>query len=224
MKAYYLLVLAIIAIWPAEAGTISFAGNLRDDANVISCGTACTLGASNTDADYAQWAAVVDSFTVSTASDMQAVTFGYGGGVNGAGTAIAQGGFEPYLSLFDSSGDFLASTLLGTTCPPGANTNTNSGQCFDVSLDGGTLAPGSYQVAISAFENMSFAENLGSGTLADGFTGLGNLASGEDLHYAFDVVLSPATAVPEPSAGWLMGGVLLAAAGRRRIKMAGANS
>jgi len=224
MKAYYLLVFAIIPICPAQAGTISFAGDLRDDANVISCGSSCTLGASNTDADYAQWAAVVDSFTVTTASNMQAITFSYGGGVNGAGTTISQGGFEPYLSLFDSSGDFLASTFFGTTCPPHANINTDSEECFDVSLDGGTLTPGSYQIAITAFENMSLAENLGSGTLADGFTGLGNLADGEGLHYAFDVGLSPAKAVPEPSAGWLMGWALLAAAVRRRIKMAGANS
>ena len=117
----------------------------------------------------------------------------------------------------------MASTFFGTTCPPHANINTDSEECFDVSLDGGTLTPGSYQIAITAFENMSLAENLGSGTLADGFTGLGNLADGEDLHYAFDVGLSPAKAVPEPSAGWLMGWALLAAAVRRRIKMAGAN-
>lgn len=218
MKAYYLLILAVVGLCSARADTISFAGNLRDDANVISCGSGCTLGASNTDGDYAQWAAVVDSFTVSSSSAMEAITFSYGGGVNGAGTTIAQGGFEPYLSLFNSSGDFLASTYFGTTCPAGANTNTVSGQCLDVSLDGGTLAPGSYQIAISAFENMSFAENSGAGTLADGFTGLGNLAGGEDLHYAFDVVLASATPVPEPSAGWVLGGAVLAVGGLRRRK------
>ena len=48
-----------------------------------------------------------------------------------------------------------------------------------------------------------FAENSGLGSLADGFTGLGNLAPGEDMHYAFDVDLTPAiaTAVPEPASG-----------------------
>jgi len=50
---------------------------------------------------------------------------------------IPEGGFEPYLSLFDASGNFLASTFFGTTCPAGANTNTVSGQCFDELLDGG---------------------------------------------------------------------------------------
>ncbi len=219
MRAHYLFILASIGFCCARANTISFVGNLRDDATVTSCGSGCTLDGSNTDGDFAQWAAVVDSFTVSSASDMQAVTFSYGGGVNGNGTTIAQGGFEPYLSLFDSSGNFLASTFFATTCPSGSRTNTDSGQCFDVSLDGGLLAPGSYQIAISAFENMSFAENNGTGTLADGFTGLGNLEPGEDLHYAFDVVLSPAAAVPEPSLGWMAGGALLAIAGMRRISM-----
>jgi hypothetical protein len=141
---------------------------------------------------------------------MEAITFSYGGGTNGDGTVIPQGGFEPYLSLFDSSGDFLASTFFGTTCPAGANTNTNSHQCLDVLLNGGTLADGNYQIALSAFENLSFVENLGSGTLADAFTGLGNLAAGEDLHYAFDVILTPAVgAVPEPSTVWLCMTVLI---------------
>jgi hypothetical protein len=218
MKTCYLFLIPVIGLQSAQANTISFTGNLRDDANVISCGSACTLGQSNTDSDYAQWAVVVDSFTVSAASEMQAVTFSYGGGVNGAGTTIDPGGFEPYLSLFDSSGGFLASTLFGTTCPAGANTNATSGQCFDVSLDGGTLLPGTYQIAIGAFENMSFAENSGAGTLADGFTGLGILADGEDMHYAFDIVLSSTAPVPEPSEIWFLAAALLTLVGARRWK------
>ena len=199
-----------IAGWarPAVAATISFAGDLRTDASVTSCGPACSLGAGNTDSDYAQYAAVVVGFNVPTTSIVQAISFSYGGGVNGASTAIPEGGLEPYLSLFDASGNFLASTYLATTCPPGANTNSSSGQCFDVLLDGGALAAGNYQISLSAYANMSLAENLGAGNLSDGFTGLGNLASGEDLHYAFDVVLTPTSPVPEPSTG-----VLLSSAG-----------
>jgi hypothetical protein len=183
---------------PAVASSISYIGNLRTDATVTSCGSGCTLGAGDSDFDYAQFAAVVENFSVTSTSTMTAITFSYGGGVNGNGVTIAQGGFEPYLSLFDSSGDFLASTYYGTTCPAGANTNTVSGQCYDVGLDGGVLTPGSYQIAITDFENMSFAENYGSGTLADGFIGLGDLQDGEDLNFAFDVDLTPTT--PPPSA------------------------
>jgi hypothetical protein len=142
MKPSYLFVLTMLAVPAAKAEIISFAGNLRTDANVTGCGTGCTLGASDNDGDFAQWAAVVDDFTVSTTSSMEAITFSYGGGINGTGHTVAQGGFEPYLSLFDGSGNFLASTFFGTICPTGAKINTLSGQCFDVSLDGGTLAPG----------------------------------------------------------------------------------
>jgi hypothetical protein len=191
-----------------RADILSFTGDLRADATFISCGGGCTLGAGNSDSDYAQWAAVERDFTVAAFSSVQAITFSYGGGTNGNGMAIGAGGFEPYLSLFDASGTFLASTFSGTTCPPGANTNAGSGQCFDVLLDAGVLAPGNYAITISAFENMSFAENSGVGSLADGFTGLGNLASGEDLHYGFDVDLTPAiaTAVPEPASDTLLAG------------------
>lgn len=178
----------------ASANTISFTGNLRDDATVLDCGLGCTLGPADTDADFAQWAAAVYSFSVATPSSMQAVTVSY-----------ALGGFEPYLSLFDASGDFLASTFFGTNCPAGAQINPASGDCFDVLLDGGTVGPGSYQIAISAFENLTLAENFGSGALADGFAGLGNLASGEDLHYVFNVTLTPVSPVPEPSFTWLAG-------------------
>ena len=187
-----------LATIPSGAATFSFTGDLRADATVLGCGPGCTLGAANSDGDYAQFAAVVRSFTVSTLSNVQALTFSYGGGTNGNGQSIAEGGFEPYLSLFDSGGNFIASTFSGTTCYAGANTNSASGQCFDVLLDAGVLPPSTYQIAISAFLNLSSAENLGVGTLADGFTGLGNLAGGEDLHYAFDVVLTDATPVPEP--------------------------
>lgn len=193
----------------ASASTISFTGNLRTDATVIDCGPGCTLGAGDSDADYAQWAAVVDLVHVSTTSTLQAITFSYGGGVNGAGTNIPEGGFAPYLSLFNSSGDFLASTFFGTACPTGAKTNTLSGQCYDVKLDAGILAPGDYRIAITAFENLTLAENYGSGTLADGFAGLGNLFDDEDLHYAFDVTLTDASPVPEPSSGLLLPAAML---------------
>jgi hypothetical protein len=204
----------------AQAAIIqSFTGDLRSDASFTSCGSACTLGPGNSDSDFAQWAGVERDFTIATFSSVQAVTFSYGGGTNGSGAAIAAGGFEPYLSLFNSSGAFLASTYFGVTCPSGANTNAGSGQCFDVLLDGGVLAPGTYAIVISAFANMSFAENSGTGTLGDGLTGLGNLAFGEDLHYAFDVSIQDASPVPEPKGAVLIGvGVLLLVTIRRKIR------
>ncbi len=132
-----LLAGACLSMNQVYAGTISFTGNLRTNATFVDCGPGCTLGAGNSDGDYAQYAAVVETFNVPVASTMSAITFSYGGGKNGQGTVIAQSGFEPYLSLFDGAGDFLASTLFGTTCPAGANTNSTTGLCYDVGLDGG---------------------------------------------------------------------------------------
>jgi hypothetical protein len=219
-KQYIFKILLLgISAGTVQAATFYFVGDLRADANFTSCGDQCTLGAGNSDGDYAQWAALAVNFNVPVTSQMSAITFSYGGGVNGNGTVIAPNGFEPYLSLFDPSGTFLASTFFGTTCPVGANTNSTTQQCYDVGLDGGVLSPGTYSIAISAFENLSFAENTGSGTLADGFTGLGNLAPGEDLHYAFDVVLKDASPIPEPATFYLTvcAVLLLFLTGKRRI-------
>ena len=206
--AVFKLALFIISGNAMSGAVISFTGDLRTDANFTACGNGCTLNAGNTDSDYAQWAAFAVNVIVPVNSLTSAISFSYGGGTNGNGAVIAQNGFEPYLSLFDASGTFLASTFSGTTCPAGAHTNTDTGQCFDVLLDGGVLASGQYSVVISAFENLSFAENAGFGTLADGFTGLGNLAPGEDLHYAFDVILTPTntSTVPEPGSTILLSG------------------
>jgi hypothetical protein len=207
-----LLTLATLAVFAGSssrmaASTLFFSGNLRTDATVTDCGSSCTLGSSDTDFDYAQFAAVVNSFTVASTSTMSAITYSYGGGTSLTGASVASGGLEPYLSLFDASGNFLASTYFGTTCPLGAN--TYDGNCYDESLDGGTLAAGTYYIALTAFENMSYAENSGVGTLSDGFTGIGDLQSDEDLHYGFDVILTPDSgpppAVPEPNYVFLMG-------------------
>jgi hypothetical protein len=182
-----------------SASTISYTGNLRTDANVTSCGSGCVLGPSDSNYDYAQYAAFVVPIVVTSTSTLEAVSFSYGGGTNAAGNVIAASGFEPYFSLFGPTGDFIASTYFGTTCPAGANTNPSLGGCYDELLDAGTVAPGTYSLALSAYENLSLAENYGSGTLADGFTGLGNLAPGEDLHYAFDLTLTSSSTPPPPS-------------------------
>src|SRR5215831_18166366 len=81
----------------ARADTVfSFTGNLRSDASFITCGGGCTLGPSNADGDYSQWAAVSRTVQVAAPSTMEAITFSHGGGTNGQGTMIAPGGFEPY--------------------------------------------------------------------------------------------------------------------------------
>lgn len=135
------------------------------------------------------------SFTVANPVPVTIQSYGYGGssgalgGKNAAGNVIPAGGFDAYLSLFRGSGNsatFLASNDDGF-CPPG----NAAPVCHDPTLTL-ILPAGTYTLALTAFENFSFAENLGSGTLGDGFIGLGTYfdqASGTDrsANYALDI-------------------------------------
>lgn len=77
-------ILAAIVLWGApsrlSADVIFYSGNLRTDATVTACGVGCTLDGLSSDGDYAQWAAVVYSFTVNQTASMEVITYGYGGG------------------------------------------------------------------------------------------------------------------------------------------------
>jgi hypothetical protein len=58
-----------------------------------------------------------------------------------------------------------------------------------------------------------------SGTLADGFMGLGKLAPGEDLNQAFDVILNPQlSATPEPARFGLIAARRLGRLGFKKLK------
>jgi hypothetical protein len=147
------------------------------------------------------------AFSLSTASTLTIQSYGYGGtsaapgGTNAAGAVIPAGGFDSYVSLFSGTGPtatFLASNDDGL-CPLG----NASPACHDSTLVMTALAAGSYTMALSAFDNFSFAENFGSGTLGDGFIGLGNYydaSSGmvRTSNYAVDVSASSLVVAPVP--------------------------
>ena len=144
-------------------------------------------------------------FEVPAISDLIFQSYGFGGGTNAAGTMIPSGGFDPYLSVFVGAGPgaiFLASNDDGS-CPPGNPDPT----CSDPTLSLPAQPAGSYTLALTVFDNFSFAENIGSGTLGDGFIGLGdyfNTASNEfrTASFALDVS-SSAGFVPEPGTVFL---------------------
>jgi hypothetical protein len=130
-------------------------------------------------------------FTLSAPGVVTIQSWGYGGsagapgGVNAAGNAIGGGGFDPYVSFFAGTGPtatFLASNDDGS-CPPGTVADA---LCGDSTLVTAVLPAGSYTLAVSAFLNMSFTENLGSGTLGDGFIGLGSFGTRTNA-YAVDI-------------------------------------
>ena len=108
-------------------------------------------------------------------------------------TGFAAGGIDPYFTIF--KGDGAASTFV----------DSNYVQAFSTGGDfsySASLAAGSYSISLGSFANMSFAENLGIGTLGDGFTALGAPAYSGDTSYRL-VVTTP---VPEPAI-WLLLGV-----------------
>ena len=102
-----------------------------------------------------------------------------GGTVNFTSTGFAAGGIDPYFTLFNgadrASATFRESNYLNAITVGG-----------DFTLDV-VLATGQYTVAIGVFQNMSFAENLGSGFLADGFIGLGGSSFFGDGAYTLTI-------------------------------------
>ena len=123
-------------------------------------------------------------------------------------TSYAAGGFEPNITLYDSSGGFIASSA-----PPGSNpaakADPHTGLALDTELTQSNVKPGSYTVALTDWElsqsptatNLSdgFTSNLGSGTTFVDV--MGNTRSGN-----FALVINPTsttTATPELSTFWL---------------------
>ena len=131
------------------------------------------------------------TFAVAATSTVTIQSYGYGGssgapgGMNLAGAVIPAGGFDPYFSLFTGTGPlatFVASNDDGA-CPPAT---PDGGLCGDSTLSL-SLSAGTYTLVVAAFDNMSLAENLGSGTLSDGFSGLGNYDPLRTSNYAIDI-------------------------------------
>ena len=155
------------------------------------------------------------SFNLAAPETVIIETFGYAGGTNGNGTAIPEGGFDPVVTLFDSTGNFLNSNDDGPCGKVGHDAITSN--CFDSYLLQ-SLGAGSYQVALTENDNLAIGP-----TLADGFThvGDGNFTCPEFLGvsggfcdaspshrnnaFALDIVIpGPTSGVPEPNSALLI--------------------
>lgn len=176
----HMLAAGTLALASTLAGATTLSGNLGDSGNGALVGS--DLGAPDfTDANAVANNVALYTFDVTVAGTVDIVSSGFGAG-----------GVDPYFTLFDGSG----------------NTATfhDSNYAQAISTGGdftwtGTLGTGSYEIALGSFENMSFAENLGSGTLGDGFIFLGDPNSLGNGSYS----LTLTTPVPEPEGSWLMG-------------------
>lgn len=165
------------------------------------------------------------SFTVNALSTVGLRTFSYAGGVNGAGQAIARGGFDPIIELFNASGQLIGQQD-DSVCGKVA-TDTVTRQCWDVNY-AIQLAAGTYTVSLQQYNNYSVSDRL-----ADGFYYQGaqyqNFRNGfvdemdvkRNGSWALDIInASPViqASVPEPATILLMGSAMagMSALCRRR--------
>ena len=149
------------------------------------------------------------TFTVNTTSTVILRSWSYAGGVNALGNAIARGGFDPILSLFDGTGAKLDEQDDADCGDVAADLMT--GRCFDVNYKN-ALAAGTYTVTVQQFNNFAAGSNLADGFARDGVADQ-NFRNGfvdaagdrRDGHWAFDILnvdaagATPPAGVPEPA-------------------------
>jgi hypothetical protein len=207
ITAFNFLARALIAVSlmfglssPSQAATFSFTGTFTGDADVQLFG-----------------------FTVGATSDVTLLTYSYAGGTNAAGAVIPAGGFDPILSLFDSSDSLIDSNDDGFF--PNVGIDPITGLPLDTYLRR-SLDAGDYTVAVSQYDNEALGPTLADGffqTAADFTTTIlgGTCASGQFCDvaddqrtnfWAFDILdvenasINP---VPVPAAVWLFGTALI---------------
>jgi hypothetical protein len=169
----------------APAANVSFTGTLAGDNDVM-----------------------LFSFTLAADANVTLRTLSYAGGVNAAGSPIADGGFDPVIALFAGSGN---SALL-------IDGDDDGGPDLDALLQLSPLLAGTYTVALSQVANFANGPTLG-----DGFLGLGDPGfGGRSSAWALDILgVDTANAIPEPATLALALFGLVAAAGLGRSRVPG---
>ena len=96
--------------------------------------------------------------SVTAVSSVSIRTLSYAGGTNASGLVIPEGGFDPYLALFDSSG----ALITDNDDDESATKSVVTGWGLDASIEQ-VLLPGSYTAAVSEFDNSATGPNLSAG-------------------------------------------------------------
>lgn len=137
--------------------------------------------------------------------------------------SYATGGFEPNVTLYNSTGNYVASSSTPGTSPM-ATTNSSTGLALDAYLTD-SVAAGQYTIALTDWE---LNQSITATNLSDGFTSnygdgihfideAGNTLNG---NYSLSIdTTSATTATPEPATLTFIAPLLIAAGlfGRKRI-------
>ncbi len=186
----------LTGLGPALASTVVYSGNLANSANAALVGS----GPSMSPADFTDAAAVSNNVALYT------LALSTIGSVEFVSSGFAEGGVDPYFTLFSGLG--AAASFVGSNYDLAF---LGGGGDFDLSF---TLQAGSYVLALGAFANLSFAENLGAGSLGDGFIALGQETALGNGSYALTVITPDngggGGSMPEPASAFLVIGALLA--------------
>ena len=202
------LSLALLFSSAAEAVPLVLSGRLNDPSNTALVAPDLVLGGLTTPG-------FADDNAVALNVALYQITVTQAGAVSFVSTGFAAGGASPYFTLFGGWGDsasFAASNYDDAFLGDGG----------DFSLSA-VLAAGQYTVAMGDFANMSLAENLGFGSLADGFTGLGDPSQLGDSSYLLTITEGGGGGggggtVPEPASAALVLAALMAGMSRRPVR------
>ena len=171
------------------------------------------------------------AFSLSSASKLTIFTTSYGGGSNLSGPASVVGGFQPMITLFTSTGNYVTGQQVTS---PIAHTDPTSNLALDQYLFDANVGPGSYIAVLTDWLNQ---QSPSATNLSDGFVSLGSSGStfvdeqfnSRNASYALNLSADPlsggGSAVPEPAT---FGLILPALAGaalflRNKKKVSGEN-
>jgi PEP-CTERM motif len=160
------------------------------------------------------------TLTLASAENVTLQTYGFGGGVNGAGATITSGGTDPFLAIFAGTGS--GATILsdgmgnpyGTSldlgnysgfagCPPAGLVNFGGPTCGDITMSFVSLSAGTYTLLLSDGQYIANAV-FDNGTLGEGFSDFTggvfcNLTNG-----GIDCPNNSGTIAPKPSGAYAL--------------------
>ena len=146
-QLFFGMLLAIAALSaPAYSADFSFTGNLPNDDSVL-----------------------LFEFTIAAPANVTLLSYSYAGGTNSSSAVIPAGGFDPILSVFDSSGALIDFNDDGSS--PDVGIDPVSGNDWDTYLELNALPAGTYTVSLSQYNNFAIGPNLSNGFQGSGTSG-----------------------------------------------------